>query len=72
MTLQSEIQVQILEPPYAKAETGDTSFSHCENDNKTDTEFVLTLHHPLICYAVKAQQLWVESNVSLFYLVEPY
>lgn len=33
MTLESEIQVLILELPYTKAETGNTSFPHCEEDN---------------------------------------
>lgn len=33
MTLKSEIQVWILEPPHTKAETENTSFLHCEDDN---------------------------------------
>lgn len=47
MTLDSEIQVQILESPYTKAETGNTSFPHCEDDT-LDIELVLILYHPLM------------------------
>ena len=47
MTLDSEIQVQVLESPYTKAETGNTSFPHCEDDT-LDIESVLILYHPLM------------------------
>lgn len=70
MTLESEIQVLILELPYTKAETGNTSFPHCEEDNNnTDIKQVLWIASLYIVISTHNNE---EQSVSLFYLVEPY